>query len=434
MQISLPYDTFVLDNGLRVFLHEHHATPLVSVNLWYHVGSASERPGRTGFAHLFEHLMFEGSKHVPPGQFDNLLESLGATNNGSTNPDRTNYWEDVPSNGLEVALWLEADRMGWLADAMTQERLDGQRDVVRNERRQSYENRPYGLAFETILAALYPSEHPYSWPTIGSMADLAAATMDDVLAFFRTWYTPGNATLAIAGDIDAHHARALVERYFAEIPAGGAVQPVGATPVALARDVHQVLEDDVQLARLYMTWHSPAAYAEGDAEMEAIAQVLADGKASRLYRSLVYEKQVAQSVSAFQDGGRLGSAFYIVITARPGVALGPLEDEVRSTIAALATQGVRSEEVERARNHMETAFVDELQNVGGFGGRADRLNNYWFFVGDAGYSAQDLERYRAVTADHVRDVARRVLTRPCVTLSVVPRGRRELAAGSEGDA
>lgn len=183
-----------------------------------------------------------------------------------------------------------------------------------------------------------------------------------------------------------------------------------------------------------MTWHSPAAYAEGDAEMEAIAQVLADGKASRLYRSLVYEKQVAQSVSAFQDGGRLGSAFYIVITARPGVALGPLEDEVRSTIAALATQGVRSEEVERARNHMETAFVDELQNVGGFGGRADRLNNYWFFVGDAGYSAQDLERYRAVTADNVRDVARRVLTRPCVTLSVVPRGRRDLAAGSEGDA
>lgn len=432
MHISLPYDTFVLDNGLRVFLHEHHATPLVSVNLWYHVGSANERRGRTGFAHLFEHLMFEGSKHVPPGQFDNLLESLGGTNNGSTNPDRTNYWEDVPSNGLEVALWLEADRMGWLPDAMTQERLDGQRDVVMNERRQSYENRPYGLAFETILAELYPADHPYSWPTIGSMEDLAAATLDDVLSFFRTYYTPGNAILAIAGDVDSAHARALVERYFAEIPAGPPVPPVEAPAVSLARDVYRVLEDDVQLPRLYMTWHSPAAYEPGDAEMEAIGEVLADGKASRLHRSLVYEKQVAQSVSAFQDAGRLGSAFYIVVTARPGVELGPLEDEVRSTIAALATQGVRAEEVERARNHIETAFVDELQNVGGFGGRADRLNSYWFFVRDAGYFDRDLERYRTLTAEGIREAARRILTKPCVTLSVVPRGRSDLAAGSAG--
>ncbi len=434
MQISLPHDVLVLDNGLRVCLHEHHAAPLVSVNLWYHVGSANERPGRTGFAHLFEHLMFEGSKNVKPGQFDNMLESLGATNNGSTNPDRTNYWEDVPSNGLETALWLEADRMGWLADAITQERLDAQRDVVRNERRQSYENRPYGLAFETVLAMLYPAGHPYSWPTIGSMEDLAAATMDDVLSFFRTYYTPDNATLALAGDFDTQHARALVERWFAEIPAGPDVPKVHAAPVTLSRDARAVLEDDVQLARLYMTWHSPAAYADGDAEMEAIASILADGKASRLYRSLVYERQIAQSVNAFQDGGRLGSAFYVVITARPGIGLGQLEDEVRSTIAAIATQGVHSEEIERARNNIETTFVDELQNVGGFGGRADRMNTYWFFVDTVDYTAQDLARYRALDAERVRDAARRILTAPCVTLSVVPRGRTDLAATEAGAA
>ncbi len=431
MQISLPYDSFSLANGLRVFVHEQRATPLVSVNLWYHVGSANERRGRTGFAHLFEHLMFEGSKHVKGGEFDNILESLGAMNNGSTNPDRTNYWEDLPSNGVEVALWLEADRMGWLADTMTQEKLDGQRDVVKNERRQSYENRPYGLAFETVLDALYPATHPYSWPTIGSMEDLSAATLEDVIAFFRTYYTPSNATLAVAGDIAAETARALVERYFADIPPGPQASVPAAEPVALARDARRVLEDDVQLPRLYLAWHAPAAFAAGDAELEATAAILADGKASRLYRSLVYEKQIAQSVSAFQDGGRLGSVFYVIVTARPGVALGAIEEEVRSTIAGLATQGVRAEELERARNHMETAFVDALQNVGGFGGRADRLNMYHFFTGDAGYAPKDLERYRTLTVELVRDAARRVLTRPCVALSVVPRGHAELASGAD---
>lgn len=431
MQIDLPYDSFTLDNGLRVFVHEQRAIPLVSVNLWYHVGSANERPGRTGFAHLFEHLMFEGSKHVPAGEFDNRLESLGAVNNGSTNPDRTNYWEDLPSNGVEVALWLEADRMGWLADSMTQDKLDAQRDVVKNERRQSYENRPYGLAFESVLAQLYPAEHPYSWPTIGSMADLSAATLDDVIDFFRTFYTPANATLALAGDIAAADARALVERYFGDIPRAPDIAHPVAQPIALAHDVRRVIHDDVQLPRLYLAWHSPAAFADGDAEMEAIAALLADGKASRLYRSLVYEKQIAQSVSAFQDGGRLGSAFYVIVTARPGVALGAIEEEVRSTIAAIATQGVRTEELERARNHMETAFVDALQNVGGFGGRADRLNMYHFFTGDAGYATTDLERYRSLGVDGVRDMARRVLTAPCAVLSVVPRGHAELAAGDD---
>ena len=432
MQISLPFDRFTLDNGLRVFVHRHDAVPLVSVNLWYHVGSANEQRGRTGFAHLFEHLMFEGSKHVPEGRFDELLESLGAVNNGSTNPDRTNYWEDVPANGLEVALWLESDRMGWLADGMTQAKLDAQRDVVMNERRQSYENRPYGLAFESVLAALYPAEHPYSWPTIGSMDDLRAATLDDVLDFFRTFYTPNNATLAIAGDVDIAATRALVARYFDDVPRGPEVARPVVAPPALDGDVRITLEDDVQLPRLYMAWHAPTAFEPGDAEMEAVAAVLTDGKASRLYRSLVYERQIAQSVSSFQDGGRIGSAFYVVVTARPGVALGALEEEVRATIASLAMQGARAEELERARNGMETEFIDALQNVGGFGGRADRLNMYNFFTGDPDYAARDLERYLSLDADAVRAAVQQWLTAPCVVLSVVPRGRTELAAGAGG--
>ena len=429
MDIQLPYHGFELANGLRVFVHEDHGAPIVSANMWYHVGSANERVGRTGFAHLFEHLMFEGSRHVPEGRFDQLLEAVGASNNGSTNPDRTNYWEDLPSNALELALYLESDRMGWLADTMTQEKLDAQRDVVKNERRQSYENRPYGLAFETILTELYPPHHPYHWPTIGSMADLSAATLDDVLAFFRTYYAPNNAALAIAGDVDTAQVQRQVERYFGEIPRGAPVAAPEAPPAQLAGNCHRTLEDNVQLPRLYLAWHAPAAFAPGDAEMEAVAGVLTEGRSARLYRSLVYDRQVAQSVSAFQDSGRLGSAFYVTVTARPDVPLAGMERAVLDELAAMASNGIRSEEIERVRNNMETAFVDSLQSVGGFGGKADRLNLYNFFVGDAGYAQADLARYDALTAESVAAAGAHYLAHsPYVSLSVVPRGKRALSA------
>jgi len=428
MRIDLPYERFVLPNGLQVLVHEDHSVPIVAVNIWYRVGSKDEKPGRTGFAHLFEHLMFEGSANAPEGVFDELLESAGGVNNGSTTPDRTNYWETVPSNALELALWLEADRMGWLLDAMTQEKLDAQRDVVKNERRQSYENRPYGLAFETLLAALYPPSHPYHWPTIGSMADLDAASLEDVRDFFRTYYAPNNASLAIAGAVSTDSVRVLVERYFGDIPRGPAVPAVDAPPAALEAAKYPVLEDRVQLPRLYMAWHTPPRFAPGDAEMDVAASVLADGKTSRLYRKLVYDLQIAQDVGAFQNSALLGSDFFIVVTARPGVSLERLENEVRTELAALARE-LRPEELTRARNKIETSFVEALERVGGFGGKADQLNTYAFYAGDPGFVVEDLQRYRSLTEDAVEAAVQRYLVAaPGVVLSVVPEGRPELAA------
>ncbi|HUF11859.1 MAG TPA: pitrilysin family protein [Longimicrobiales bacterium] len=432
MELSVPYSAFTLDNGLRVLVHEDHSVPIAAVNVWYRVGSANELPGRTGFAHLFEHLMFEGSANVPEGEFDNLLESAGGINNGSTNSDRTNYWETVPANAVELALWLEADRMGGLLEAMTQEKLDAQRSVVQNERRQSYENRPYGLAWETVLAELYPPTHPYNWPTIGSMADLEAASMEDVRRFFRTYYAPNNAILAVAGDVTVAQVRELVERHFEHIARGPAVPPIDAPLVALDVDRRRVLEDEVTLPRLYMVWHSPAYFAPGDAEMDVIARVLADGKTSRLYRRLVYERQTAQEVSAFQSSGQLGSSFWVVVTARPGVDLDDMELAVREEVARLAAEGASAREVERSVNGIETGFVDALQTVGGFGGKADRLNFYEFYVGDPGFVQQDLARYSAITADDLRERVRRHLAdEQAVVLSVVPRGEPGLAAGAE---
>jgi zinc protease len=428
MDIRLPYEMITLENGLRVIVHEDHRTPLVSTNVWYHVGSKDEVPGRTGLAHLFEHLMFSGSQHVPEGQFDQLLEAAGAANNGSTSPDRTNYWEVMPSHALELALYLEADRMGGLLPALTQSHLDAQRDVVKNERRQSYENRPYGLASETLLAALYPPTHPYHWPVIGSMADLSAATLDDVRAFFRTFYAPNNATIAVAGDTNVARVRGAVERYFGDIPRGVQVNPPALPLATLAADRRIVIEDEVSLPRLYMAWHSPAAFADGDAALDAAGSILAVGRASRLHRKLVYEQQIAQSVTAYQSASLLGSTFRVIVTARPAVGLTTLEHVARAEIDAIAAHGITDEELERARNGVETAFIDALQNVGGFGGRADQLNMYLYHVGEPDWAAHDLARYYALTRDNVRAAVADHILRPAVILSVIPQGRHDLAA------
>jgi zinc protease len=373
--------------------------------------------------------MFEGSAHVPEGDFDNHLEAAGGVNNGSTSPDRTNYWVNVPSNALELALWLEADRMGWLLDSVDETKLDNQRDVVKNERRQSYENRPYGLAFETILEAAYPPDHPYHWPVIGSMEDLSAATLEDVSGFFRTYYAPNNASLCISGDVSVSPARDLVEKYFADIPRGPEVPEVEYPDPSFSEDRFLVLEDDVQLPRLHMTWHSPSLFSEGDAEMELLASVLAEGRSSRLYRRLVYEEQVAQDVSAFQNGGEIGGAFYIVATAKPEVDLDVLEAAIREEVESVAANGVREEELERARNRVETGFVGMLERVGGFGGKADLLNRYHFQAGNPGFVRRDLARYKDATLEGLGDVARTHLVgRGGVVLSVVPHGREDLAA------
>ena len=422
--LRVPYTTFTLPNGLQVILHEDHSVPVVAVNTWYHVGSADERPGRTGFAHLFEHIMFMGSQHVPTGEFDRLLEAAGADNNASTTEDRTNYYESGPSNALSLMLWLDADRMGFLLPEITVEKVDIQRGVVQNERRQSYENRPYGLAEENILERLYPSDHPYHWPVIGSMADLSAATLEDVRGFFRTYYAPNNATLAIAGDITPRDARRLAERYFGDITRAPAPTRTPPPPVTLAADVHAVLEDRVQVPRVYVAWHTMKAFAEGDAALDVLANVLAGGRSSRLYRRLVYELQIATDVVAFQDGGRIDGKFELWATARPGHDLTELQRVIEEELKRLAGQGPTAREVARAQNTFEAQFLSRMERVGG---KADQLNFYNYFVGTPDYFQSDLDRYRTVSAADVQAAARRYLVDAHrVVLSVVPQGKPEL--------
>jgi len=422
--LRVPYTTFTLPNGLEVILHEDHSLPVVAVNTWYHVGSADERPGRTGFAHLFEHIMFMGSQHVPTGEFDRLLEAAGADNNASTTEDRTNYYESGPSNALSLMLWLDADRMGFLLPEITVEKVDIQRGVVQNERRQSYENRPYGLAEENILERLYPSDHPYHWPVIGSMADLSAATLEDVRGFFRTYYAPNNATLAIAGDITPRDARRLAERYFGDITRAPAPTRTPPPPVTLAADVHAVLEDRVQVPRVYDAWHTIKAFAEGDAALDVLANVLAGGRSSRLYRRLVYELQIATDVVAFQDGGRIDGKFELWATARPGHDLTELQRVIEEELKRLAEQGPTAREVARAQNTFEAQFLSRMERVGG---KADQLNFYNYFVGTPDYFQRDLDRYRAVSAADVQAATRRYLVDAHrVVLSVVPQGKPEL--------
>jgi zinc protease len=400
--LTVPYRQFTLANGLTVILHQDRSVPIVAVNVWYHVGSASEKPGRTGFAHLFEHLMFEGSKNVKEGEFDTLLEAAGGNNNGSTSNDRTNYIIDVPSNALELALFLESDRMGYLLDTMTPQLLDGQRDVVKNERRQSYENRPYGMASIELDRMLWPADHPYSWPTIGEMADLSAATFQDVTEFFKRYYAPSNASLVIAGDIDVDQTRALVEKWFGGLPGGASVPPV-APPAAMLTDVtRKTLKDRVTLPRVYIAWLTPRMYAPGDAALDLASSVLSGSKNSRLYKRLVYEMQIAQDVSAFQSSGALGSTFTIVATARPGKSIADIQTVIDEEIDRLRREPPTELEMRRAINQTEASFYRGMERVGGFSGKADQLNAYYFAGGGPDFFAEDLARYTSLSASDVQ--------------------------------
>ena len=426
--MSLSFTQHTLENGLDVLVHEDHDCPIVAVNVWYHVGSKNEIPGRTGFAHLFEHLMFEGSQHHDKGYFQPLQEAGGALN-GSTNADRTNYWEVVPINALELALWMESDRMAHLLPALTDAKFRNQRDVVLNERRQNYENRPYGLAGMATVGALYPANHPYHWLTIGSPDDLLAAHLDDVHAFFRTYYRPCNASLALAGDIDTTRALALAESYFGDIDAGSEPPPVKTSaPEPLAAEVRLRLEDRVELPRIYAAWHSPALFAAGDAELDLVSDVLAGGKTSRLYRALVYEQRIATEVAASQNSRELGSFFQIVATAAPGRTLSELERAIATELARFADDGPTAAEMERCLAQAEASFIHRLQTVGGFGGKSDQLNAYNVYLGDPGFFDRDLNRYRSATADSLRQAAGRWLKpRSRVLVSVIPKGKTSLA-------
>lgn len=425
--MNLPFIKETLANGLDVILHEDHACPIVAVNLWYHVGSKNERPGHTGFAHLFEHLMFEGSEHCDRGYFA-PLQGAGASLNGSTNADRVNYWEVVPTGALELALWMESDRMGFLLPALTEAKFTNQRDVVLNERRQNYENRPYGLAQMAMLAALFPPNHPYHWATIGEIADLEAARLDEVHAFFERYYHPANVSIAVAGDIDAAAALAMVRAYFEDIPAGPRVEPVRAS-AALDGEIRRLLEDRVELPRLYLSWLTPPMFADGDAELDLAADLLANGKTSRLYRRLVFDEHMATDVSAWQNSREIGSFLQLSATAAPGRGLGEIERVMLDEIARLAAEGPTGDEIDRGRIQAEAHFMFRLQTAGGFGGKSDQLNAYNVFVGDPGYFDRDLARYQTATGASVQQaVASYLPPGRRVTLSVVPRGRVDLAA------
>jgi zinc protease len=428
-QLSVPFTQFKLDNGLQVILHEDHSLPIVSVNILYHVGSAREKPGRTGFAHLFEHLLFQESGHVPKGMFEEWLEAVGGTNNGGTGFDNTVYWEDIPTNALELALFLESDRMGYLLDVVSPDMVDLQRDVVLNERRQRYENRPYGMAYFTLFEQLHPVNHPYHWMPIGYPEDLIAASHEDVIEFYKKYYGTNNASLVVAGDINPEETKDLVTHWFSDVPEGSSVQPLEISEAYLCEEKRPILEDQVQLPRLYMAWVTPAAFQPGDAEMAILASILSGGKNSRLYKRLVYELQIAQDVSTSQNSLKESSVFVIVATARSGRTLDELETVILEELDRVKTEPPTEWEVQRTVNQYEASFLRSLERVGGFSGKADQLNNYYFYTGQPDYFDEDLARYKAVTPEAVTEVMNTYLRNNCrVILSIVPTGQTELAA------
>jgi predicted Zn-dependent peptidase len=423
---------FRLENGLRVVLHEDHSTPIVAVNIWYHVGSKNEVPGRTGFAHLFEHMMFQGSKHHDSDYFGPLQEA-GGTLNGSTNTDRTNYYDIVPSNFLELALWLESDRMGYLPDAMTIEKLNNQRDVVKNEKRQNYDNRPYGPSGLRLCDLLFPKPHPYYECVIGDITDIQQASVEDVRQFFQTWYGPQNASLAIVGDFEPKAARALVERYFGPIPRGPEVQRADVPQPAIGRLIKETLEDKLaEVPRLILAWKGVRQYTDEEPAGDVLSDVLGSGRTARLYKRLVFEKHLASGVSASNVTLGMAGWFQITITAASGHTLDEIRPLVSEILVEVQQAGATEQEVERAKRNIIANRLRTVERIGGFGGKADLLNNYEVFLDDPGYLPRDIARYRAVTPQAVQAFAKKYLI-PAerIELDVVPMPKKTASAQGE---
>lgn len=424
--VDIPYQKFVLKNGLTLIVHEDHKAPIVAFNVWYHVGSKNEKPGKTGFAHLFEHLMFGGSEHHMH-RYIEVLEPLGATDlNGTTNNDRTNYFENVPTSALDTTLWLESDRMGYMVGAIDQKTLDLQRGVVQNEKRQG-ENFPYGITEELITKSTYPAGHPYSWTVIGSMEDLNAASLQDVKEWFKTYYGPSNAVVAVAGDIDAATARAKVEKYFGAIPAG---PPTAAHRVWIAKMTgshRQVAQDHVPQARLYKVWNVPQWGSEDADYLNLVGDILSTGKTSRLYKRLVYDDQIATDVAAYIDAREIGSQFNIQVTARPGDGLTKVEKEADEELARFLESGPMAHELERAKSNYMAGFIRGIERIGGFGGKSDQLVTSQVFGGSPDAYKATLKRVEAATAEDLRGAARRWLSDGVFILEVHPFASYESA-------
>jgi predicted Zn-dependent peptidase len=400
--IDIPHEQFQLDNGLNVILHEDHSLPQVVVNLWYGVGSKDEELGRSGFAHLFEHLMFMGTVNLPESGFDERMEAYGGWNNAWTSEDATDYYEAGPSNLLETFLWMESDRMRDLARAMTQEKLDLQRDVVRNERRQSVEDTPYGIVWEAMSPAMYPPTHPYGHTVIGTHEDLQAATVDDVVRFFDTWYVPNNASLVIAGDFQSDQARVWVQQYFGNLKRGTLPERTKPSPIDGPQQPVVETTDNVQIPLTVLAWHSPAALQDGDAALDVVASILGHGRSSRLYEDLINERGAAIEVSAMQYSQLLGSVFLVTAKPTESTTVEDLEEALQAHIERLASKGPTDAEIERVQNQLEASFIEDIEALDQ---RASALNRYHYLAGTPDFVNQDLERYRQITAVDIKTAA-----------------------------
>ncbi len=426
---EIAFQKYVLSNGLTLIVHEDHKAPIAAVNVWYHVGSKNEKAGKTGFAHLFEHLMFNGSENFNDDYFK-VLEKIGATDlNGTTNEDRTNYFQNVPVSALDTVLWMESDRMGHLVGAITQAKLDEQRGVVQNEKRQG-ENEPYGQVDELIQTAVYPKGHPYSWTVIGSMEDLNAASLDDVKEWFKTYYGPQNAVVVVAGDVKAEDVRARVEKFFGDIPPGPPIAKHDAWIAPRAGEHRQTLQDRVPQSRIYKVWNTPQWGAPEDDALRLVARVLTSGKSSRLYKRLVYTDQIATDVAAYQGSSEIGSTFVVRATARPGGDLAAVEKAVDEEIARLLKDGPTAEEVERAKTEQLAGFVRGVERIGGFGGKSDVLAQSQVWGGRPDFYRTQLQRVQAATPAELAAAARRWLSDGVYALEVHPFP--QLAAGPSG--
>ena len=423
--LSVDYESYTLDNGLTVILAEDRDLPIVNVNVWYHVGSKDEPQGRSGFAHLFEHLMFQGSENSP-GEYFERLQEVGARVNGTTNTDRTNYYEGVPAEHLPLALWLEADRMGWLLGVLDIEKLDNQREVVKNERRQRYENPPYGEVWVDMMESLYPEGHPYRHPTIGSMEDLSAASLDDVTDWFKAWYGPNNASISIVGDFDTAQAKELVEKYFGPIPQGPEPEVTTAEPVVLSEtQVIRQVEEGVPFEKVWIAWHSPALMEEGDADLDVLSSALSSGKDSRLHRRLVHELQIAKSVDAYQISRHLAGVYMIEATASAGHTTDELVAEIDAVLSAVTEEGLTEEEVVNAQTQYEVGFYNRMRTVAQIG---DSLNSYFFHTGEPDYFQKDLDRFLQVTPESATQWKTTVMGGNRIEIHVRPPTAEELAA------
>jgi zinc protease len=415
--LEIPYEKYKLPNGLEVILFQNNNIQFTAVNIWYKAGSANEVKGKTGLAHLFEHMMFQGSKNVPKEMHFRYIQEAGGNLNASTSFDRTNYFEKLPSNDLELALWLESDRMGFFLDALDQVKLDNQKSVVLNERLERYDNQPYGLAWEKLISNLYPENHPYSWPTIGYFKDIESYTLDDVRSFFQQYYSPDNATIVIAGNFNINKTKSLLEKYFCEIKNNGIPAAINSKSSQLDGPKYLIAEDKVNLERIYVTWHSQSAFNPDDAELDILSDLLTGSKNARLTRKLVYELEIAQDVTSMQFSGKYGGHFMIVATAKPGKSLDEIKKIIFDEISIIAEEFISSRELERSKNVIKSNFIYSLQNIDTI---ADMLNLYNFYLGEPNSFNFDLDRYNNVTAEDIQRIAKSYFQNNFVELRIVP--------------